>query len=300
MNKILVAGGTGFVGRALITHLLKCGYSLHVLNREKELSTAENLFYFKWDITQGIIDEKAFEGVTKIINLTGANIGEKRWKKKRKKEIIDSRTNAIYLLHSFVAKLQVPIDTFISSSAVGYYGAITSPTLFTETSSNGNDYLAEVCKQWESATQAFANLGIRTVILRKGIVLSRTGGMLKKVIPLAKIGLNVALGNGKQYMPWIALQDVVRLYEWMLDAHEIDGVYNVVSSEYITMNDFSKALLQSFGKKKFLPNMPSFVIKLLFGEMAAMLLEGSRVSNEKLTGIGFQLEYNNLVKALSR
>lgn len=296
MKKILIAGGTGFVGKALIKHLVNCGYMVNVLTRRNKISSMENIRYFEWDIKKGFIDEKAFEGVSKIINLTGANITEKRWTEKRKVEIIESRTKAIDLLFTYVKTRNFSIDIFISSSAVGYYGAITTDEIFTEKSNNGSDFLASVCRKWEKTALQFDSLGVATVILRKGVVLGRDGGMYQKLAPLAKLGINTSLGNGRQYLPWIDIRDLVRLYEFILKTDELSGVFNAVSSEHIMMNDFSKALLRSFGKTSFLPNVPAFLVRLFLGEMSVMLLKGSRVSNYKIKQTGLKFEYSSIEK----
>jgi uncharacterized protein (TIGR01777 family) len=299
MKKILIAGGTGFVGKQLIPFLLQKGYAIHVLTRKPSTTTLANIQYFQWDIEKQYIDKKAFDGVEAIINLTGVNISEKRWTKQRKKEIIDSRVKSIDLLYRYVSENKCDIKTFISSSAVGFYGAITTDKTFVETDKNANDFLGSVCQQWETAANKFNDLGIRTVILRKGVIMGKDGGMVKKLTPLAKLGINVSLGFGKQYLPWIDIRDLVNLYDFILSKPQLNGIYNVVSEEQITMNDFSKTLLRSFGKKSLLPNTPSFILRLLFGEMAVMLLEGSKVSNEKLRNIGFTLQFNTIEKTLN-
>ena len=242
--------------------------------------------------------QKAFEGVEILINLTGASIGEKRWTNDRKKEIIDSRIKSINLLYQYISENKFNINTFISSSAVGFYGAVTTDKTFAETSESGNDFLASVCQKWENAALEFKDLGVRTVILRKGVILGKEGGMVKKLSPLAKLGINVSLGSGKQYLPWIDIRDLLRLYEFILSNAQLNGIYNAVATDQITMNNFSKALLKSFGNKSFLPNAPAFVIRLLFGEMAVMLLEGSKVSNEKLKTTGFSFEFDTIEKSL--
>ena len=298
MKKILIAGGTGFVGKKLIPFLVEKGYSIHVLTRKPSANSSKNIRFFQWEIERQYIDKKAFEGVEILINLTGANIGEKRWTEQRKKEIIDSRINSIDVLYQYISENKFNINTFISSSAVGFYGAVTTDKTFVETSENGNDFLASVCQKWEDAALKFNDLGIRTIILRKGVILGKEGGMVKKLSPLAKLGINVSLGSGKQYLPWIDIRDLVRLYDFFLSNAQLSGIYNAVATEQITMSDLSKALLQAFGKKSFLPNAPAFVIRLLFGEMAVMLLEGSKVSNEKLKNTGFYFEFDTLEKSL--
>ena len=298
MKKILITGGTGFVGKQLIPFLVEKGYSIHVLTRKPSANSLKNICFFQWDIERQYIDKKAFEGVEILINLTGANIGEKRWTEQRKKEIIDSRIKSIDLLYQYISENKFNINIFISSSAVGFYGAVTTDKTFVETSESGNDFLASVSQKWEDATLKFNDLGIRTVILRKGVILGKEGGMVKKLSPLAKLGINVSLGSGEQYLPWIDIRDLVKLYDFILSNTQLKGIFNGVATEQITMNDFSKVLLKSFGKKSFLPNAPAFVIRLLFGEMAVMLLEGSKVSNEKLESTGFYFEFDTIEKSL--
>lgn len=298
MKKILIAGGTGFVGKQLIPFLVEKGYSIHVLTRKPSANSTENICFFQWEIERQYIDKKAFEGVEILINLTGANIGEKRWTEQRKKEIIDSRINSIDVLYQYILENKFNINTFISSSAVGFYGAVTTDKTFVETSESGNDFLASVCQKWEVAALKFNDLGIRTIIFRKGVILGKGGGMVQKLSPLANLGINVSLGSGKQYLPSIDIRDLVKLYNFILSNAQLNGIYNAVATEQMTMNDFSKALLKSFGKKSFLPNAPAFVIRLLFGEMAVMLLEGSKVSNEKLKNTGFYFEFDTIERSL--
>lgn len=298
MKKILIAGGTSFVGKQLIDFLVGKSYSIHVLTRKPSANSTENICFFRWDVERQYIDKKAFEGVEILINLTGANIGEKRWTNDRKKEIIDSRIKSINLLYQYISENKFNINTFISSSAVGFYGAVTTEKTFAETSESGNNFLASVCQKWEDAALKFKDLGVSTVILRKGVILGKEGGMVKKLSPLAQLGINVSLGSGEQYLPWIDIRDLLRLYDFFLSNPQLSGIYNAVATEQITMNDFSKVLLKSFGKKSFLPNAPAFVIRLLFGEMAVMLLEGSKVSNDKLKSTGFSFEFDTIEKSL--
>lgn len=297
MEKILIAGGTGFVGRALTRQLIDSGYSINLLTRRNQTVGTAEIQYFTWDIEKSLIDERAFDGVTHIINLTGANISEKRWTEKRKTEIMDSRIRSLDLLYAYAKNYATGIRTFVSSSATGYYGAVTSDKIFTEIDANGSDFLAAVCRKWEKSVRQFEDAGIDTVILRKGVVIGKEGGMYQKLAPLARLGINTSLGNGKQYLPWIDIRDLVRLYEFILRSDGIRGVFNAVASEHVTMNGFSQALLQSFNKTSFLPNVPEFLVKLMFGEMSSMLLRGSRVSNHKINEIGFRCHYDTLALA---
>lgn len=298
MNRILIAGGTGFIGKKLTQALLSENYKISLLTRREDNFTHKNLDYYLWDVSKNEIDSKAFENVDTIINLTGSNISEKKWTEKRKEELFDSRVKAINLLFDAVEKNKIPIKTFLSSSAVGIYGAITSDEIFDEESLLANDFLGSLCQSWEKAAQQFESLNSRVVMLRKGVVLGKEGGIYKKMAPFAKFGINTSLGSGKQYLPWIELEDTIRMYLFFLKNTELKGVFNAVASEDITMNQFVEELLSSFKKKSFLPNAPELVVKLMFGEMAMMLLKGSRVSNKKLLNTGFEFKNSSLSEAL--
>lgn len=288
MNKILIAGGTGFVGKALISFLIKKGYEIHVLTR-RQLVATKGVTYFNWDIAKQEIDLNAFANVDTIINMTGANISERRWSNNRKKAIINSRIQALELLYQTISENDFKIKRLISSSAVGYYGAVTNQHIYTEEDKQGNDFLAEVCDRWESAAIAFKNLGTQVVILRKGVIMGN-GGMYEKLSGIAKYGINPALGNGKQYIAWIAMDDLLALYGCILEKESIQGVFNAVASHDMTMNDLSKAIMKALGKRKITPNAPGFIIKLMFGELSSMMLKGSRASNQKVKALGCNMK----------
>lgn len=170
--KILIAGGTGFLGKALTAYLLDRGFEINVLTRGR-VSQSNTLSYYKWDVEDGFIDKDAFDGINAIVNMTGTNIGEKRWTSRRKVEILESRTKPIELLLSYIRRLDIRIDTFISSSAIGFYGAVTSQKIFVETDHPGNDFLASVCRQWETSALSLNDVAKRVVILRKGVVIGK-------------------------------------------------------------------------------------------------------------------------------
>ena len=292
MNTILISGGTGLIGRHLSGLLKSKGYKVRLLSRE---SNPKNSFpTFLWNIDQNTIDDSAFNGVNHIIHLTGAGVANKRWTNKRKNEILDSRVASTNLLYDTVKRLEVPLKSFVAASATGYYGSTTTDKIFKETNKPGNDFLSKVCELWEKAINQFEHLKIRTVILRTGIVLSNEGGALKKMTT----PVITSIGNGKQFMPWIHIDDLCELYIKGIEDNKFQGVYNAVSTEHITNFSFSK-VLSKIVKKPFIPFMaPKVLLKIALGEMSSIILNGNRVSAEKIKQAGFKFKFENLNKAL--
>lgn len=290
MAKVLITGGTGLIGKQLTKLLVAKRHEVVILSRNPK---EEN--QFKWNISEDFIDEKAFENVTHIIHLAGAGIANKYWTNERKKELIDSRVKSANLLFKKVKELEIPLQKFISASGIGFYGAITSDTIFTETDAPYNDFISEICIQWEASAEKFKQLNIPITILRTGIVLSKKGGALEKMnTPL----FLSALGSGNQYMPWIHVDDLCKLYIKAVEDTQFVNIYNSVAPEHQTNENFTKTLGKVI-KKVVLPiNVPSFVLKTVLGELAYILLKGSRVSSEKLINQNFTFEYPTLEKAL--
>lgn len=290
MAKILITGGTGLIGQQLTQQLQDKGYEVAILSRNP---TKEN--QYKWDINKGFIDENALTNTDYIIHLTGAGIADKYWTPARKKVIINSRVQSANLLFEKVKKLHIPLKGFISASGIGYYGAVTSDTIFSEEDNSGNDFLADVCVQWENATHQFSRLGIRTTILRTGIVLAKKGGALQKMnTPL----FLSALGNGKQYMPWIHIDDICNLYVKAIEDTNFTGSYNAVAPEHQTNDSFTKILGITIKKPVSPINVPSFMMKLIFGKMAVLLLKGSRISSKKVENL-YSYKFSTLQNALT-
>ena len=290
MVTVLISGGTGLIGKQLQQKLLKKNYQVKILTRNPK---AEN--EFRWNIKESYIDETAFENVTHIVHLAGAGIADKRWTTNRKKELINSRVKSANLLFKKVKEFEIPLQSFISASGIGYYGAITSDTIFTENDKPTNDFISEICIKWEKSVQQFQSLEIPTTILRTGIVLSKKGGALEKMnTPL----FLSALGTGNQFMPWIHINDLCNLYIKAVEDNSFTGAFNAVAPEHQTNNSFTKTLGKAL-KKPVLPiNTTSFVLKTVLGELAYILLNGSRVSSEKATKFGFDFQYKTLREAL--
>ena len=290
MTTILITGGTGLVGQYLQKKLIDKNYSVHVLSRNPTKPTE-----FYWNIDNNEIDENAFLNVAYIIHLAGAGIADKRWSPKRKQEIIDSRTKSTNLLFHKINQLKIPLKGFIAASAIGYYGAITSDSIFKESHAPATDFLGNVCQQWEASSIKFEALNIPTTILRTGIVLSKNGGAVSKMnTPIAI----TPIASGKQYIPWIHIEDLTNLYIKAIEDESFTGIYNAAAPETHTSFSFAKTLATKT-KKIFIPiGLPTFLLKMLFGEMSLLLTKGSRVSSEKTKKSGFNFSYKNLSKAL--
>ena len=292
MNKILISGGSGLIGTRLSFLLKSKGYEVQHLSRK--INSKNSYPTFLWNVEKSDIDDSAFEGVSHIIHLSGAGVAEKRWSKKRKNEILSSRVDSTHLLYKSIKRLKIPLKTFIAASATGYYGAITIDKIFKETDQPGKDFLGNVCELWEKSIHKFKNDNIRTIILRTGIVLSRNGGALEKMT--TPVITNI--GDGKQYMPWIHIDDLCELYIKGIEDKQYNGIYNAVSNEHITNFTFSKRLSKLF-RKPFIPFMaPKTLLRLILGEMSTIILNGSRVSAHKIKQAGFKFKFENLDKAL--
>ncbi|MBI3520669.1 MAG: TIGR01777 family protein [Bacteroidetes bacterium] len=297
MAVILISGGTGLVGKALVKHFVSEGHDVRILSRNPQPSSPVKSFF--WQVEEKRIDENAFDGVEHIVHLAGSGIADKRWTNARKKDIIDSRVDSMKLITEVVNKKHIRLKSFVGASAIGIYGMTTSEKIYSETDKGKDDFLSQTCIQWESAYQHIQSLSERSCIIRIGVVLSQDGGALKRLIPLFNSGLGSAVGSGKQYMPWIHLEDLVSVFHETLFNSNYQGIYNAVSNEATTNHLFSKQLATSLSKPYFMPDVPGFVLKLLYGEMANVLLEGSRVSSQKLLNAGFKFQFPLLSEALN-
>lgn len=289
MSKILITGGTGLVGKHLQKVLKKNNYEVSILTRTPKKSNE-----FRWNIKEKYIDEKAFKNITHIIHLAGAGIADKRWSKNRKLELINSRVQSANLLFEYCKKLNIQLEGFISASGIGYYGAITSQSTFKETDPPENDFISKICVEWEKAALQFKSLKTPVTILRTGIVLSKTGGALEKIntpLFLAK------LGTGKQYMPWIHIDDLCSLYMKSIDNNSFRGIFNASAPEHHTNTSFTKTLAK-VTRKLLLPfSIPSFILNLVLGELSGILLKGSKISTKK-TSQFYSFKFEKLNNAL--
>lgn len=290
-TNILITGGTGLVGNELRSLLIAEGYNVAILSRRKEIKGIKS---FYWDYEKGILDEEAIEFADVIIHLAGEGIANKRWSATQKQIILDSRVKTTNLLFSKSKKAKNKPKMIISASAVGYYGSGNTDKIFSEEDPAGNDFLASTALAWEKSVGKFRSIGIQTAILRIGVVLSKHGGALARMMMPVKFGFGAALGSGKQYLPWIEITDLARMFLFVLENLKTDDVFNAVGPDQISNSNFMKTLARTMNKPFFMPNVPSFVMKFLLGEMAVLLLQGNRVSSEKIQAAGFDFKYKKL------
>lgn len=291
---VLITGANGLIAKELSKRLEK-EYTVRFLTRKKQHANE-----FEWNVNAGTIDGTALENVSHIIHLAGAGVAEKRWTEDRKKEIISSRVGSAGLLLKTLQKKNQKLKSFVSASGINYYGTETTEKIFTEKDGPGHDFLSKVTSVWEQAADEFKNQRVaeRVVKLRTGVVLSEKEGALKKMLPTIKAGIGSPLGTGKQYMPWIHIQDICSMYEFALKNSELDGAFNAVAPEHATNKDLTVQAAEVLKKPLFMPNVPAFVLKLLFGELSVAVLEGSRASSGKIQHAGFQFKFPDLKEAL--
>lgn len=293
--RVLVSGATGLVGRRLCPFLAVGGHTMLRLARETSAGPAENLI--TWNPAQGTIDKARLEGLDAVIHLAGANLADGRWNPARKESIRASRVEGTALLSRTLAGLSRPPRVLLSASAVGVYGD-TGDTLADEDSPPGKGFLADVCRDWEAALNPAEDAGIRVVRLRLGMVLAREGGALAKMITPFRMGLGGPLGSGKQFLSWIALEDLLGVMLCALQEEGWRGPINAVAPLALTQRDFARTLGQVLKRPAFAP-LPAFVVRTLFGEMGqALLLEGQRTRPTRLEAAGFQWATPRLEQAL--
>ena len=296
-KNVLISGGSGFIGKKLTGLLIEKGYSVSILSRSPKQNTAD-IFYYQWDISTHFIEEESVLKADYIIHLAGENIADKRWTTKRKEAIVLSREKSIELLFTVLKKNNKKLDAFVSASGIGIYGAVNGDEICSENTLPANDFLGMTCQKWEAAADTIADLGIRVVKIRTGLVLGKDDGFLKKLTPIFKMRLGSALGSGKQYMPWIHVDDLCAIYLEAIKNSDSTGAYNAAITDNTTNTVFSKTMAKIYGYSIWLPNIPAFLIKMVLGEMALIILTGRRVSSEKIEKTGFKFKFRNLEQAL--
>jgi uncharacterized protein (TIGR01777 family) len=294
--RILVTGSTGLVGSKLVPTLKSKGHQVVRLVRSAPKESGAEVY---WNPEQGTLDANELEGIEGVVHLAGENLAEGRWTEEKKKRIRESRVKGTRLLSETLAELKQKPEALVSASAVGFYGSRGDEVL-SEQSAAGDDFLADVCREWELATQAAAQAGVRVVNLRFGVILSGEGGALKKMLFPYRMGVGGKLGSGEQYMSWIAIDDAVGAIEHALADNALRGPVNVVAPDAVTNYEFTKTLGRVLSRPTIFP-VPAFAARLAFGEMAdATLLASQRAEPVRLKESGFVFKYPELEGALRR
>ena len=308
MPTITITGGTGLTGTALRQALTARGYNVIILSRRIHPSTAKTaqqdtkgeVLFAAWDPEKQEIDESAIQKTDYIINLAGANVGEKRWTAKRKAEILNSRVSGGKLICKALAEIPNQVKAVISASAIGWYGPGRSDGReFVETDPAYNDFLGSTCMKWEESLKPVTTLGKRLVLFRTGIVLSKGGGALKEFIKPLKTGIATILGSGNQVVSWIHIDDLVNLYIHAIEHENISGIYNAVSSNPASNKMLVRTLAKARNKFYVPLRVPSFVLKNILGEMSIEVLKSAAVSNKKIRDTGFVFAYDDIEPAIN-
>lgn len=296
-KNILITGGTGTIGISVSELLTNRGHRVRILSRSAH-DKADSYDYFTWDPVIGKMEDAAFKNVDVVIHLAGESIAGKKWTKTRKKLLTDSRVNTAKFIKDVISGMDEKPEVLISASGTGYYGYDTGSVVMKENSRFGDDFLATLVKKWETVADSFEELGMRVVKFRTGLVLSKYGGALEVMTRPVKMGIGSPLGRGDQIISWIHADDLAAMYGYAVENTALKGVYNAVSPEPVTNTNFMKTTAKVLKRPFFMPNVPSFVLKMMLGEMASLVTGGNYVSSEKICNEGFDFNYNHLEEAL--
>ncbi|HEY5823149.1 MAG TPA: TIGR01777 family oxidoreductase [Cyclobacteriaceae bacterium] len=295
-KQILITGASGLVGSRLTQLLIEQGHHVSHLSRSEKKGLIPT---FIWDVEKKYIDSNAFNNIDTIIHLAGSGVADKRWNEKNKKEIEESRTRSTKLLCDKLKEHQHQVKTFICASAIGYYGFTLSSEPFTEESKPGNDFLAEVVKAWEAEADQISLLGTRVAKIRIGIVLSKNDGALKQMALPIKLLVGSPLASGMQYMSWVHIDDLCGIFIKSVNDTRIIGAYNGVAPHPVTNKEMTTNIARILKRPLWAPNVPAFVLKLVVGEMADIVINGSNVSSSKIESAEYQFRFPNLNEALN-
>ncbi|MBB5395718.1 TIGR01777 family oxidoreductase [Mucilaginibacter sp. AK015] len=294
-KSILITGGSGLLGQELTKALLNNGHSVAHLSRSAHKNPQVKTYL--WDVKNDVIDEHCIDGIDTIIHLAGAGIADKRWTEKRKKEIVESRTKSIALIYRLMGSKPNQVKTVLSASGIGYYSN-RGDELLTEDKAPAQDFIGTCCVEWEKAVDEGAQFGLRIVKFRTGVVLTTKGGALPQLARPIKMGVGSALGNGRQWVSWIHHHDVIAMYLFGLSNDQLTGVFNMSAPFPVTNSELTRAVANQLHRPLWAPKVPAFFIKLLFGQMASLVLGSTKVSVQKIQEAGFKFNYPDITGAL--
>jgi len=294
---VLITGGTGFIGKQLIQLLLKKGHAVTNLSTQKnqEQVISKNFQHVYWNPTSKEINKELIPEIQAVIHLAGFSVANK-WTAANKALMVSSRISSTEFLCEILNEMKTQPHVFVGASASGFYK--NSSEIQDETAAKGIGFLSDLTQQWEEASHKLHS-SIRKLHLRIGVVLSENDGALKKLTPIFKAGIGSAVGDGKQYMSWVHEQDLIELFHYCISQNIPSGAYNATSGHPVTNTEFSETLARVLKRPFFLPKTPSFFLKIIFGEMAQLILVSQRLSNLKITATGFQFQFNTIQKALA-
>jgi uncharacterized protein (TIGR01777 family) len=304
MSNILLSGGTGLIGSQLCNYLTQKAYEVTILTRKKS-ATSENpkISFSYWDIDRKIIDTEAVKKADHIIHLAGAGVMDKKWTARYKKIILESRTKSTELIISCLKDNEHKLKTFVSASAIGWYGVDSKPSSgkegFIETDPPANDFLGETCRLWEASVEPAAALGVRVIKLRTGIVLSNNGGAFKKYKRPVRFGIAAILGNGKQIVSWIHIHDLCRLYCEAIENNSLEGSYNATAPEPVSQKTLILYLAKKLKNRFFTAiHVPQFFLKIIFGKRSIEILKSATVNDQKIKKEGFTFLFPSIESAI--
>ncbi len=291
---VLIAGGSGMIGTRLAELLKSNNFEVKFLSRHKNELQKD---VFQWDPEKGVIDENAIRSADVLINLAGEGIADKRWTSRRKRKIVNSRMFSTNLLYKSLSEVQNKVQLVINASAVGIYGD-TGMQIMHEEQPAAQDFLGQTCLRWENAGKQFEKLKIRTVILRIGLVLSTAGGFLPKILQPFKFGIATYLGSGEQYQSWIHIDDLCKMILKAIKDENLNGIYNAVAPGPLNNKNLTKLISHILGGGHLFIQVPSILLKLIFGEMSVAVIGGTRASSEKIEKAGFSFKYPQANQAI--
>lgn len=301
MATVLITGGTGLIGTALTRELVKRQHHVIILTRDAKQKPAPSIQYAHWDVEKGEIDKSAIAQADYIVHLAGENVAGKRWTEKRKQQIVNSRVDSGTLLVKSLAETDNKVRAVISASGIGWYGpdpVIPNPHPFKETQPPAADFLGITCEKWENAIAPVTAMDKRLVILRTGIVLSKEGGAYPEFKKTLSFGVASVLGDGKQIISWIHIDDLVNIYLEAINNTALSGVYNAVAPAPVSNAHLIRAIAKHAGKPHITLPVPTFALKLLLGEMSVEVLKSTTVSAEKIAAAGYVFRQPTIAQAL--